>query len=44
MNYVDNLKKFCKLSMDGEKNLEDITDVQYFIFVDPNFMIIGDDD
>ena len=44
MNYVDNLKKFCKLWMNGEKDLEDLIDVQFFIFIDPNYMIIEDDD
>ena len=41
MNYVDNLKKFC---MNGEKDLEDLIDVQFLIFIDPNYMIIEDDD
>ena len=44
MNYIDNLKKFCKLYIDGEKDLEDIIDVHFLIFIDPNFMIIEDDE
>ena len=44
MNYIDNLKKFCKLYTDGEKDLEDIIDVHFLIFIDPNFMIIEDDE
>ena len=42
--YVDNLKKFWKLYMDGEKNLEDVINVQFLIFIHPNFMIVEDDD
>ena len=30
--------------MNGEKDLEDLIDVQFFIFIDPNYMIIKDDD
>ena len=44
MNYIDNLKKFCKLYIDGKKDLEDIIDVHFLIFIDPNFMIIEDDE
>ena len=44
MNYIDNLKKLCKLYIDDEKDLEDIIDVQFLIFIDPNFMIIEDDE
>ena len=30
--------------MDGEKDLENIIDLQFLIFIDPNFIIIEDDD
>ena len=44
MNYIDNLKKLCKLYIDDEKDLEDIIDEQFLIFIHPNFMIVEDDD
>ena len=30
--------------MNGEKDLEDLIDVQFLIFIDRNYMIIEDDD
>ena len=41
---IDNIKKFCKSYNDGEKNLEDITDLDFLKYIDPDFMTIEDDD
>ena len=41
---IDNIKKFCKSCIDGEKNLEDIIDLEFLKYIDPDFMIIEDDD
>ena len=41
--YTDNIKKYCRSYIDGEKNLEDVIDVEFWKFIDPDFMIIEDD-
>ena len=44
LTYINNIKKFCKSYNDGEKNLEDIIDSEFLKYIDPDFMIIEDDD
>ena len=44
LTYIDNIKKLCKSYNDGAKNLKDIIDLEFLKYIDPDFMIIVNDD